>query len=379
MKVIVGVSGSIAAHKSLLLCRELYKRGYEIKVILTKGALNFVLPLPFKELANAEVFTDKDFFKGNTHINLSRWADTFVIVPATYNIIGKVANGIADDLLTSTAASYNGPLIFIPAMHSEMWKNPILKENIKRLKSFGHIVFPTVEGLLASGDYGEGRMVEVEDILNFLEDIRKLRDFWKGKRVVITYGGTMENFDDVRVITNKSSGKMGISLATYLKALGSYVIALGCGGVDVAPSDEFYRVYTVEELYNTLKDLDYDYLFMAAAVSDFKPSYRKGKIKKEGGKVILELNPTLDVLKEITKYKRGKVIGFALEEREKLVEEAKRKLAEKNLDYIVANPIDVIGRDTTEVVLISQKGILGRFEGIKWEVAREIINALSLE
>ncbi|MEO0139894.1 MAG: bifunctional phosphopantothenoylcysteine decarboxylase/phosphopantothenate--cysteine ligase CoaBC [candidate division WOR-3 bacterium] len=379
MKVVVGVSGSIAAHKALLLCRELYKRGYEIKVILTKGALNFVLPLPFKELANAEVFTDEDFFKGNTHINLSRWAETFVIVPATYNIIGKVANGIADDLLTSAAASYKGPLVFIPAMHTEMWRNPILKENINRLKSFGHIVFPTVEGALASGDYGEGRMVEVGDILSFLEDIRKLRDLWKGKRVVITYGGTMESIDDVRVITNKSSGKMGISLATYLKALGSYVVAVGCGGVDVAPSDEFYRVYTVEELYNALKDLDYDYLFMAAAVSDFKPSYQKGKIKKEVEKIILELSPNLDVLKEITKHKRGKVVGFALEERGKLVEEAKRKLFEKNLDYIVANPVEVIGGDTTEVVLISQKGVLGEFKGTKWEVAREIIMRLSSE
>jgi len=376
LRILIGVTGSIAAHKSLFLCRELYKRGYELKVILSKGSLNFLKPLPFKELCGAEVFTDKDFFKGNTHINLSRWAELFLIVPATYNIIGKVANGIADDLLTSVCASYPFQIIFVPAMHTEMWRNPILKENIEKLRKFGHIVLPTVEGDLASGDYGEGRMLEVDDLVNYIEDIGKLGNFWRGKRVVITYGGTLEKIDDVRVITNLSSGKMGIALATFLKSLGSFVIAVGCGNVERASSDVFYRVSSVDELYEILKDLDYDYLFMAAAVSDFKVDHLKGKVKREGN-ITLNLVPTMDVLAEISRKKRGKIVGFALEEEEKLFDEAKRKLEEKNLDYIVANPIRVIGSDETEVVLLSKDGILGKFSGSKWEVARKIVERLS--
>jgi phosphopantothenoylcysteine decarboxylase/phosphopantothenate--cysteine ligase len=376
LRILIGVTGSIAAHKSLLLCRELYKRGHELKVILSKASLNFIKPLPFKELCCAEVFTDKDFFNGNTHINLSRWADLFMVVPATYNVIGKVANGIADDLLTSVCASYPFPITFVPAMHTEMWKNPILKENVEKLKKFGHIVLPTVEGELASGDYGEGRMLEVEDLVKYVEDIGKLREFWRGKRVVITYGGTVEKIDEVRVITNLSSGKMGIALANFLKSLGSFVIAVGCGNIERASSDIFYRVFSVEELYNTLKDLDYDYLFMAAAVSDFKVDPSKGKIKREG-KMTLELLPTRDVVAEISRNKKGKIVGFALEEENKLLEDAKRKLEEKNLDYIVANPIKVIGSDDTEVMLISRDGVLGKFEGSKWEVARKIIERLS--
>jgi phosphopantothenoylcysteine decarboxylase/phosphopantothenate--cysteine ligase, prokaryotic len=318
----------------------------------------------------------KIFFKGNTHINLSRWAELFLIVPATYNIIGKVANGIADDLLTSVCASYPFQIIFVPAMHTEMWRNPILKENIEKLRKFGHIVLPTVEGDLASGDYGEGRMLEVDDLVNYIEDIGKLGNFWRGKRVVITYGGTLEKIDDVRVITNLSSGKMGIALATFLKSLGSFVIAVGCGNVERASSDVFYRVSSVDELYEILKDLDYDYLFMAAAVSDFKVDHLKGKVKREGN-ITLNLVPTMDVLAEISRKKRGKIVGFALEEEEKLFDEAKRKLEEKNLDYIVANPIRVIGSDETEVVLLSKDGILGKFSGSKWEVARKIVERLS--
>jgi phosphopantothenoylcysteine decarboxylase/phosphopantothenate--cysteine ligase len=196
--------------------------------------------------------------------------------------------------------------------------------------------------------------------------------------VVITYGGTVEKIDEVRVITNLSSGKMGIALANFLKSLGSFVIAVGCGNVEMASSDIFYRVFSVDELYNTLKDLDYDYLFMVAAVSDFKVDPSKGKIKREG-KMTLELLPTRDVVAEISRNKKGKIVGFALEEENKLLEEAKRKLEEKNLDYIVANPIKVIGSDDTEVILISREGVLGKFEGSKWEVARKIIERLSSE
>ncbi len=376
-RVLLGVSGSIAAYKTLILSRELFKRGKEIKVILTSKSLNFITPLSFQELSNSEVFTDKDFFRRNTHIELARWGEIFLVVPATYNIIGKVANGIADDLLTSTIASFKGNVIFVPAMHTEMWNNPILKDNIERLKRYGHVVFPVEVGPLASGDYGEGRMVEVEDILRFMEDIDKSSSFWKDKRVIITYGGTMEKIDDVRVITNLSSGKMGIALSSFLSSLGAHVIAIGCGNVEVAPSKEFYRVYTVEELYDRLGSLDYDYLFMCAAVSDYKPKGVRGKIKKDKDVLTLELERTMDILSEISRNKKGKIVGFALEERKNLEEEALRKLNEKNLDYIIANPLEVIGKDHTEVAVYSRQGLLGKYEGTKWEVAREIIKRLS--
>ncbi len=377
MKVLIGVSGSIAAFKSLILSRLLFKRGHRIKVILTRGALHFVTPLSFKELAGAEVFTEEDFFKGNTHIDLARWADLFLIAPATYNVIGKVAVGIADDLLTSTAAAYLGPIHFAPAMHTEMWRNPILRKNIETLKTFGHVVLPVGSGDLASGDVGEGRMLEPEEIVSYVEDVRKLREFWGGKRVVITYGGTREPIDDVRVITNLSSGKMGIALASAFTSAGAHVVAVACGGVEAAPSREFYRVNTVEELHDLLKGMDYDYLFMAAAVSDYRPEYRKGKIKKGEDSLILPLVKTRDILSSISGDRRGIIVGFALEEPDKLHSEARRKLRAKGIDYVVANPTGVIGSDRTTVFLYGREGLIGEFSGTKWEVARQIVKALA--
>ena len=377
MKVLIGVSGSVAAFKSLILARLLYKRGHSLKVVLTRGALHFIAPLSFQELAGAEVFTEADFFKGNTHIDLARWAEALLIAPATYNVIGKVASGIADDLLTSVAAAYPGPIIFAPAMHTEMWRNPILQENLSTLKRFGHVVLPVGTGELASGDVGEGRMMEPEEIAAHIEDVAAVRGFWEGKRVVITYGGTVEPIDDVRVITNLSSGRMGMALASALRSMGAHVVAVACGSVGVAPSNEFYRVRTVEELHSILRGMEYDYLFMAAAVSDYRPEYRKGKIKKGESTLTLRLERTVDVLTSLSRDKRGVIVGFALEEPHRLHSEARRKLQEKGIDYIVANPTDVIGKEETRVFLYGKEGLIGEFSGSKWEVAREIVKALA--
>ena len=377
MKVLIGVSGSVAAYKSLTLARLLFKRGHKLKVVLTRGGLHFVTPLSFQELAGAEVFTEGDFFKGNTHIDLARWPDLFIVAPATFNVIGKVANGIADDLLTSVAAAYDGPIHFAPAMHTEMWRNPILRRNLSTLKRFGHVILPVGTGELASGDVGEGRMMEPEDIAAYVEDIGQLRDFWEGKRVVITYGGTQEPIDDVRVITNRSSGRMGMALASALTSAGAYVVAIACGDVDAAPARELYRVRTVDELYEVLRGMDYDYLFMAAAVSDYRPEYRKGKIKKDSESLTLNLVRTRDVLTSIAGEKRGVIVGFALEEPHRLHTEAQRKLREKGIDYVVANPTEVIGREETRVFLYGREGLLGEFSGTKWEVARQIVRALA--
>ncbi len=377
MRVLIGVSGSIAAFKSLILSRILYKRGHSVKVVLSRGALHFITPLSFQELAGAEVFTEDDFFRGNTHIDLARWSEVFLIAPATYNVMGKVANGIADDLLTSVAAAYPGPIIFAPAMHTEMWRNPVLRANLSTLKRFGHVVLPVGAGELASGDVGEGRMLEPEEIAAYVEDLAAVRDFWRGKRVVITYGGTVEPIDDVRVITNLSSGRMGIALASALRSVGAYVVAVACGNVGVAPSNEFYRVMTVEDLHSLLQGMEYDYLFMAAAVSDYKPEYRKGKIKKGKDTLVLELKRTVDVLTSLSRDKKGVIVGFALEEPHKLHSEARRKLREKGIDYVVANPTEAIGGEETKVFLYGRDGLIGEFSGSKWEVARKIVRTLA--
>ncbi len=376
MRLLLGISGSIAAYKSLLLARDLHKRGWELRVILTGNALRFVSPLSFRELVG-DVYTDEDFFKGNTHINLARWPDFFLIAPATYNVIGKVASGIADDLLTATASAYGWPLIFAPAMHTEMWENPILAENISRLKRYGHVFLPVGKGELASGDYGEGRMSEPEDIVRWFLEVEGMVDFWKGKRVVVTYGGTVEPIDDVRVITNRSSGKMGVALASWLTFAKAHVVAVACGNVPSAPAREFYRVERVSELMDLLSRMDYDYLFMAAAVSDFRAKYRRGKIKKGAGGITLKLERTQDVISTLAQEKRGKIVGFALEEEENLEREALRKLNEKNLDFIVANPLKVIGRDETHVKVFSKDGLLGEFSGNKWEVALKTVRVIA--
>jgi len=378
LKVLIGVSGSIAAYKSLILARELFKGGYSLRVILSRGALNFVTPLSFQELAGAKVFTDPDLFKGNTHVDLARWSEIFLVVPATYNLLGKVASGLADDLLTSTIAAHPSPVVFAPAMHTEMWENPILQRNIDALKEAGHVILPVKEGDLASGDRGKGRMLEPEEILRYLEDLRKAKDFWKGKRVVVTYGGTVEPIDDVRVITNLSSGKMGVALATWLSFFGAHVVAVACGSAPKAPAREFYRIKTARELFDLLKSMEYDYLFMAAAVSDYRPNYKPGKLKKDVSSLILNLQRNPDILSNLPKD-RGKIVGFALEERENLRSEAVRKLKEKDVDFIVANPTDVIGKDRTEAFLFDRKGLLKQLSGTKWEVAAEIVKKLALE
>jgi len=377
VRVLIGVSGSIAAFKSLILARLLYKEGHEVGVVLTRGALNFITPLSFQELAGARVLTDDDFFKGNTHIDLARWADVMVVAPATYNVIGKVASGIADDLLTATAAAFPHPIVFAPAMHTEMWHNRILRRNLDILRGVGHVILPVGEGPLASGDVGEGRMLEPEEIAHYISRLERLMEFWAGKRVVITYGGTYEPIDDVRVITNRSSGRMGLALASWLSMARAHVVAVACGGVPTAPSAEFHRVGRVLELRNLLLDMDYDYLFMAAAVSDYAPDYRPGKIKKSSDVLTLHLKRTVDVLSELGRNKKGTLVGFALEERDRLEEEAMRKLREKNLDYVVANPIDAIGSERTEVFLFGREGLLGRYSGNKWQVASEIVMRLA--
>ncbi len=363
MKVLLGVTGSIAAYKSVIVARLLTKAGHEVKTIITRGGENFISSLSISNLTVNDVFTDDDFWmpgqKIPLHIELARWPDVVVVAPATMHFLGKLAHGFADDLLTSTIAAIDRPVVLAPAMHTEMWNSRVLQDNVIRLKIFGYEFVGPYEGELSSGDRGIGRMAEPEDIIERVIQIGKTERKLRGKRIVITYGGTEEELDDVRVITNKSSGKMGVSLSRRAKELGAHVIAV-VGRVEVQPLyyDEIYHARSVDELSMTLKEIvpDADVLIMAAAVSDFKPAGRlEGKVKR-GERLVVEFEPTEDILRSLSKDKKpGQIfVGFALESRN-LLENAEKKMREKGVDIIVANYATAMGSDFIRGYILSRE------------------------
>jgi len=363
VKVLLGVTGSIAAYKSVIVARLLTKAGHEVKTIITRGGENFISSLSISNLTVNDVFTDDDFWmpgqKIPLHIELARWPDVVVVAPATMHFLGKLAHGFADDLLTSTIAAIDRPVVLAPAMHTEMWNSRVLQDNVIRLKIFGYEFVGPYEGELSSGDRGIGRMAEPEDIIERVIQIGKTERKLRGKRIVITYGGTEEELDDVRVITNKSSGKMGVSLSRRAKELGAHVIAV-VGRVEVQPLyyDEIYHARSVDELSMTLKEIvpDADVLIMAAAVSDFKPAGRlEGKVKR-GERLVVEFEPTEDILRSLSKDKKpGQIfVGFALESRN-LLENAEKKMHEKGVDIIVANYATAMGSDFIRGYILSRE------------------------
>jgi len=364
VKVLLGVTGSIAAYKSVIVARLLTKAGHEVKTIITRGGENFISSLSISNLTVNDVFTEDDFWmpgqKIPLHIELARWPDVVLVAPATMHFLGKLAHGIADDLLTSTIAAIDRPVLLAPAMHTEMWNSRVLQDNVIRLKIFGYEFIGPYEGELSSGDRGIGRMAEPEDIIERVIQIGNTERKLRGKKVIITYGGTEEELDDVRVITNKSSGKMGISLSRRAKELGAHVIAV-VGRVEVQPLyyDEIYYARSVDELSMTLQEIvpGADVLIMAAAVSDFKPIGRlEGKVKR-GEKLVVEFEPTEDILKNLSKSKRPDQIfvGFALESRN-LLENATKKMQEKGVDMIVANYATAMGSDFINGFILTKEG-----------------------
>ncbi len=364
MKVLLGVTGSIAAYKSVVIARLLTKSGHEVKTILTRGGENFISSLSISNLTVNDVFTEDDFWIPNQkiplHIELARWPDVVVVAPATMHFLGKLAHGLADDLLTSTIAAIDRPVLLAPAMHTEMWNSRVLQDNVKRLKIFGYEFIGPYEGELSSGDRGIGRMAEPEDIIERAIQIGNTERILRGKKVIITYGGTEEEIDDVRVITNKSSGKMGISLSRRAKELGAHVIAV-VGRVEVQPLyyDEIFYAKSVDSLSMTLQEIvpDADILIMAAAVSDFKPvGRREGKVKR-GGNLVIEFEPTEDILKNLSKTKKPHqvFVGFALESKN-LLENARKKMEEKGVDMIVANYSTAMGNDFISGYILTREG-----------------------
>ncbi|MCJ7508438.1 MAG: bifunctional phosphopantothenoylcysteine decarboxylase/phosphopantothenate--cysteine ligase CoaBC [candidate division Zixibacteria bacterium] len=347
--IILGITGGIAAYKSAEICRRLKKLGANVIVVMTRAGAKFITPLTMETLSENEVVTE--LFPENKvvktrHIDLATWADLVLIAPATANIIGKIASGIADDILSTVVMSTLSPVLLCPSMNENMYLNPIVQKNIQKLKDLGYKFIEPGIGDLACGTVGKGRLADLDIILREVTNILVKKKDLEEKRILITAGPTQEPIDKVRFLSNRSSGKMGYALALEAKKRGAKAILIsGPTGIDKPQGIDFYQVKTAQEMHSQVKFhlKKADVLIMAAAVSDFVPKIvQSQKIKREEKKISLELEPTADILKEIGKNKKDKLlVGFALET-ENEVENAKRKLKEKNLDLIVVNNPNVI-------------------------------------
>ncbi|MGE4317841.1 MAG: bifunctional phosphopantothenoylcysteine decarboxylase/phosphopantothenate--cysteine ligase CoaBC [Deferribacterales bacterium] len=341
--VLVGVTGGIACYKAVHLCRLLIKAGYSVKVVMTPAACSFVTPLTFQSITRNRVYVNE--FEAGTepeiieHIELAGWADEFIIAPATANTIAKIANGIADNLLTSTVLPYTRPIYIAPAMNVDMYANKATQKNLNTVAGLGHIIIDPGTGEMACKAEGKGRMAEPEEIFDAVFSHRPL----SGLKVVVTAGPTSEPIDPVRYITNRSSGKMGIALARQAKVMGADVrLIAGPVTADISGLDAV-RVQTADEMLTALKQEtpSADILIMAAAVADYKAAeYSDKKIKKSDDDMVIRLSKNPDILKSLSGGKRENQVfaGFAAESHD-LAQNARKKLIEKKLDMIVANDI----------------------------------------
>ena len=366
-EILLGVTGGIAAYKAVELLREMTKRGANVHVIMTENAKRFVTPLTFQTLSGNPVLHEMfRLLEGSKigHVAMSDIADLMVIAPATANIIGKIANGIADDLLSTMVMAMDVPVLFAPSMNVKMWKSSFVQYNVERLKAYGyHFVGPS-EGDLACGSKGRGRLAEIPEILEKIEDIFTEKDF-KGKRVLVTAGPTLEPLDPVRYLTNRSTGKMGFALAKMARRRGAEVLLITGPNYLTLPRNDIkiITVSSAREMYEAVMDNfeDYHVIIKAAAVADFRPKDTLAeKIKKADGTYLLELEQNPDILKELGKRKGERIlVGFAAET-SSLMEHAEAKLREKNLDLIVANDVTQpgagFGVDTNIVRIIDSRG-----------------------
>ncbi|WP_428004816.1 bifunctional phosphopantothenoylcysteine decarboxylase/phosphopantothenate--cysteine ligase CoaBC [Athalassotoga sp.] len=363
MKVLLAVTGGIAAYKAVELVSILRKRKDEIKVLMTESATKFISPLTFSAVGNTEVYTNEFDYTGLiSHTGLSAWAEIMVIAPATANTIAKIANGIADNIVTASALAFNGPKIVVPAMNVRMYENPVTQDNIQKLLNYGWTIVDPESGHLADGEEGKGRYPDNAKIVFEIESLLTRKDMG-GLRVLVTAGPTREAIDPVRYISNRSSGKMGYEIAK-MAALRGAQVDLVSGPVNIpAPFKvKRYEVESVQEMAEKVLGLleNEDVVIMAAAVSDYKVErVSDQKIKKVNEELNLKLIKTTDILLEISKRRRSNqfVVGFAAET-QNLVENAKHKFESKSLDMIVANDVSRkdIGfeSDYDEVFIISK-------------------------
>ena len=387
-KILLGISGSIAAYKSILLTRLLIKAGAEVKVVMTPSAKDFVTPLSLSTISKNEVLSDlssNDVW--NNHVQLGRWADVLLIAPLSCNTLAKMTSGICDNLLLATYFSATCPVVVAPAMDEDMWLHPVTKANVEKLQFIGNRVIPVEKGELASGLYGDGRMAEPEQIISFLEMNFFFSEELRGKKALVTAGPTHEAFDPVRFIGNQSTGKMGIALARELSRRGADVdLVLGPTQVEVGdPRIRVTRVQSADEMYKACIEIfpSTQIAIMSAAVADYKPaSFSAEKIKKNAETFTLELARTKDILHALGQSKKaGQIlVGFALENTNEEAN-ARKKLMSKNADMIVLNSLRDdgagFGFDTNQVTIFEKTGAEIPYpRKSKEQVARDIVDRI---
>ena len=384
--ILLGITGGIAAYKICTLIRDFKKNGANVKVVCTPNSLNFVTKLTLQNLSQNDVFVEEFDIKDwkPEHISLADWAEVMVIAPATANTISKIATGIADNLLTSIACAFSKQMFIAPAMNCHMWENPNVQENISKLKTQGVEFIDPESGFLACGYLGKGRLCSLDKILNAVGEYFSFSQILRGKKVVITSGGTIEDIDPVRYISNYSSGKMGFSLAKVAQKMGAEVVLITTK--EVRASFRVVRVKSAREMQNAL-DNEFetsDIVIMAAAVADYRvKNYSEQKMKKtESDTLTLELVKNPDILKYLCEKKTHQiVVGFCAES-ENLIENAKVKIRKKNCDYLVANDIsrhDIgFSSDENEVVIFNKNGESVKFEKASKDViARKILEYIN--
>lgn len=383
-KIVLGVTGSIAAYKAVMLLRDLMNQGAEVTVVMTEAACRFITPLTFETLSQRQVYADTFRLTNEfriPHIKLAQEADLILIAPATANFIGKMAGGIADDLLSSILLATRAPVIVAPAMDEAMLEHPIVQQNMSTLKELGFIFVEPSTGALASGAVGRGRLAEEGEIVSKVSEVLAERGDFKGRTILITAGPTREYIDPVRFISNRSSGKMGYALTAAAKKRGAEVILVsGPSALSTPIGIRFIPVESAEEMRKAVIEYsqEADVIIMAAAVADYRPKHRASNKIDKGRGMILELEETADIIQELGQKKGKKIIvGFAAETGD-LVERARTKLVKKNLDLIVANDVTLEGagfdRDTNIVKIIDRKGVIDLPKMGKYEVAERVLD-----
>lgn len=385
--IILGITGSIAAYKIANLASMLKKEGANVEVIMTKNATQFITPLTFETLTGNKCYTDtfdRDFKFEVEHISLAKKADVCLIAPASANVIGKIANGIADDMLTTTIMAMKCPVIFSPAMNTNMFENAIVQDNIEKLKFFDYEVIEPAKGYLACGDTGAGKMPEPEVLFEYIEKALCPKDL-VGKKVVVTAGPTQEAIDPVRYITNHSTGKMGCAVAKAAAYRGADVTLISGEMTAKAPSCvKNVDVISAADMFEAVKEVfpTADIIIKSAAVADYTPvSVATEKIKKKDEDMSIPLKRTTDILKWLGENKRDDqiIVGFAMET-ENVIENSRKKLAKKNADMIVANSLRTdgagFGTDTNVVTIITEEVDEELPKMSKLDVANEILNRI---
>lgn len=381
--ILIGVTGGIAAYKICELVRLFKKNDVNVKVVLTPSAKEFVTELTLDTLSQEKVYTEQfnTLDKKPEHISLCDWADLFIIAPASANTIGKLANGICDNLLTSLACAFQKPILLAPAMNTGMWENIFVKENIQKLKKTNYHIIEPDEGFLACGTSGKGRLAQLDKIFNETAMLLLENEFLRGKKILITAGGTRENIDPVRYIGNHSSGKMGTALADRAYHAGADVTLIST--FDTVKPYKIIRVNTALDMEGALKSemKTADALIMAAAVADYRPAdICDSKIKKENNdELTIKLVKNPDLLANMCKSKKENqiVVGFCAES-DDLIDNAKIKIERKSCDYIVANDISrkdiAFSSDYNEVYVISKTGNITKLErDLKQNIAQKIL------